>query len=150
MNIYKFIFLNFILFVVFVYLNFFIQQYYHTSTTSTISLTEIINKNNFNLRGLLLGSVFGFVFGFVDNFFLVMGIDNIVKYFHGNTITKAGIGNTYSNIVACFIGVFISDIMVTMTESRGEEFPLWASSIGMLIGCLSGLYFGKLIIKPYK
>ena len=110
-----------------------------------VSISEILNRNNLSIRSVAIGSVFGFVFGFIDNLFLAIGIDNLQKYFPGDIITKSGLGNTYSDVIASFVGTSAAYFVTKYTNSSEDEVPLWANSFGMFWGCLVGLYVGKLV-----
>lgn len=144
MNLKVFIFLNIALIVGSVYIVWYVRN---KNEDEYVSLNKIINRDNLTLRAILIGSIFGFVFGFIDNLFLVIGLKNLDYLFPGDLITKSGLGNTYSDVIASFIGTFIAYFMNIYTNSKEDEFPLWANSLGMFIGCLVGLYVGKGITR---
>ena len=144
MNLKVFIFLNIALIVGSVYIVWYVRN---KNEDEYVSLNKIINRDNLTLRAILIGSIFGFVFGFIDNLFLVIGLKNLDYLFPGDFITKSGLGNTYSDVIASFIGTFIAYFMNIYTNSKEDEFPLWANSLGMFIGCLVGLYVGKGITR---
>ena len=146
MQLVTFIVFNITIVAFSLYLNYIIPNDDPNETT----LWDTINHHNINIRSILIGGVFGFVFGFIDNFFLVIGIDNLTKYMPGDTITQSGLGNTYSDVVASLVGVFVSNAMHSIMKTHDEKFPLWADSMGILLGCLFGLYVGKLFIKYKK
>ena len=144
MNLKTFILLNIVLIIGSVYIVWYIRN---KNEKEYVSLSKIINRENLTLRAILIGSIFGFVFGFIDNLFLVIGLNNLEHFFPGDLLTKSGLGNTYSDVIASFIGTFIAHFMTIYTNSQEDEFPLWANSFGMFIGCLVGLYAGKGIAR---
>ena len=144
MNLKTFILLNIVLIIGSVYIVWYIRN---KNEKEYVSLDKIINRDNLTLRGILIGSIFGFVFGFIDNLFLVIGLNNLNYLFPGDLLTKSGLGNTYSDVIASFIGTFIAHFMTIYTNSQEDEFPLWVNSFGMFIGCLVGLYAGKGIAR---
>ena len=144
MNLKTFILLNIVLIIGSVYIVWYVRN---KNEKEYVSLSKIINRENLTLRAILIGSIFGFVFGFIDNFFLVIGLNNLNYLFPGDLLTKSGLGNTYSDVIASFIGTFIAHFMTIYTNSQEDEFPLWANSFGMFIGCLVGLYAGKGITR---
>lgn len=144
MNLKTFLLLNVALIVGSVYIVWYVRN---QNEEEYVSLHKIINRDNLTLRAILIGSIFGFVFGFIDNLFLVIGLNNIEHLFPGDLLTKSGLGNTYSDVVASFIGTFIAYFMTIYTNSQEDEFPLWANSLGMFVGCLVGLYVGKGIAR---
>jgi len=144
MNLKIFLLLNVTLIVGSVYIVWYVRN---QNEEEYVSLHKIINRDNLTLRAILIGSIFGFVFGFIDNLFLVIGLNNLEHLFPGDLLTKSGLGNTYSDVVASFIGTFIAYFMTIYTNSQEDEFPLWANSLGMFVGCLVGLYAGKGIAR---
>jgi len=144
MNLKTFILLNIVLIIGSVYIVWYVRN---KNEKEYVSLSKIINRDNLTLRAILIGSIFGFVFGFIDNLFLVIGLNNLDYLFPGDLLTKSGLGNTYSDVIASFIGTFIAHFMTIYTNSQEDEFPLWANSFGMFIGCLVGLYAGKGIAR---
>lgn len=140
MNLKVFLFLNVALIVGSIYIVWYIRN---KNEKEYVSIHKIINRDNLTLRAIIVGSIFGFVFGFIDNLFLVIGLNNLEYLFQGDLLTKSGLGNTYSDVIASFIGTFIAYFMTIYTNSQEDEFPLWANSFGMFVGCLVGLYVGK-------
>lgn len=97
------------------------------------------------LKNVLLGATFAFVFGFIDNLFLVLGVDNLEKLFSGyseNVI--AGIGNTYSDIIAAFLSSYIS--VIAFNKYGVPPFISWVDAIGVFFGCIVGILVPQLFI----
>lgn len=144
MNLTTFLIFNVIVVVSSVLINYYVTK---NDTDNNESILDTINNHNLTLRGIVLGGVFGFVFGLIDNLFLFIGLDNLIKYFPGNHMMKSGWSNTYSDVIASFVGTFAGSIMQTITKSHGEEFPLWANSLGIFFGCVAGMYIGRVVAK---
>ena len=108
MNLKTFLLLNVALIVGSVYIVWYVRN---QKEEEYVSLHKIINRDNLTLRAIVIGSIFGFVFGFIDNLFLVIGLNNLEHLFPGDLLTKSGLGNTYSDVVASFIGTFIAYFM---------------------------------------
>ena len=86
---------------------------------------------------VLSGLTFGIVFGFIDNAGLWFGMEALDPYIKAGPLTKAGVGNTYSDFLGSTVGTFASAIMVHLTGVK--EAPLWANTVGVFIGCLLGI-----------
>jgi hypothetical protein len=101
------------------------------------------NNSEVTLKKLLVGMSFGMIFGFIDNFGLWYGMDYLDPYIPGGNLTKAGYGNTFSDFIGSTMGTSISIILGTMYPT--EESPIWVNSLGIVVGCLLGLYIPKYI-----
>ena len=111
-----------------------------------ITLYNYLNRGDIpSMKNLIIGLIFGLIFGFIDNFGLWMGIDVFYKYIPGGTLSKAGWGNTYSNVLGALIGTFLADISRIYFDYDSNDQPLWLKSIGILVGCILGMEAGKLI-----
>ena len=108
-----------------------------------ITLKEFLNsgKEPPSMKTILIGLVFGIVFGFIDNAGLWFGMDALDKYLPGGPLTKAGYGNTYSDFLGATLGTFIGIIFKTLMPV--DNIPIWADTIGILIGCLLGIFIPK-------
>ena len=84
---------------------------------------------------------FGIVFGFIDNAGLWFGINSLEKYIPGGILDKAGWGNTYSDFLGATLGTSIAIILKTFMPI--SNVPIWTDSIGVLIGCILGIYIPK-------
>ena len=88
-------------------------------------------------KTVLSGLTFGIVFGFIDNAGLWFGMEALDPYIPGGPLTKAGVGNTYSDFLGSTVGTFASVIMIHLTDVK--QSPLWANTIGIFLGCLLGI-----------
>lgn len=91
-------------------------------------------------RTILLGMLFGIIFGFLDNLFLFIGIDSLEHLMPDNELIKAGLGNTFSDVIGAIVGTFIGSIGQILFSYDETVIPLWANTVGIFIGCLLGLY----------
>ena len=90
------------------------------------------------------------VFGFIDNAGLFFGgvyLEELFEKLPGGDDANvlAGYGNTYSDFLGSFLGTFIGLIISNLTNIY--EGPIWANSVGIVIGCLIGIFIPKLILK---
>jgi hypothetical protein len=101
------------------------------------------NNSEVTFKKVFIGMSFGIIFGFIDNFGLWYGMDYLDPYIAGGNLTKAGYGNTFSDFIGSTMGTSISIILSTMYPT--EEAPIWVNSLGIVLGCLLGLYIPKYI-----
>jgi len=99
--------------------------------------------NKYTLKEILVGMSSSFVFGFIDNGGLFFGMDALDPFLPGGTITKAGVGNTYSDALGSILGSFIGGSIENYTGLKYA--PLWAQSVGLVLGCLVGILVPRLI-----
>ncbi len=93
------------------------------------------------------------VFGFVDNAGLFFGMDALDPVFeklkggnHG--LINAGYGNTFSDAIGAFLGTFIGSYIAD--KSGIYDGPLWAQAIGIVIGCILGVYIPAGMTGAFK
>ena len=102
-------------------------------------------------KGILLGMSSGVVFGFIDNAGLWFGMDALDPFLDTipgiGDLTKAGLGNTFSDAVGAFAGTFAGIIIQKSLIKDDEDIPefIWAEAIGVIIGCLLGIFIPRLI-----
>ena len=89
---------------------------------------------------ILFGMVFGLVFGFLDNFFLFYGIETLNTLMPKDPIIQAGLGNTISDGVGSIIGTYLAIIGKHFYKYDDDNTPIWATTVGIIFGCLLGLY----------
>lgn len=108
------------------------------------SLIRLLNNDQpLTVKNLLVGMSFGIVFGFIDNASLWVGLDTFKKHIPGSILVKSGWANTYSSTLAATIG---TTVFITLKYClKVENSPIWLNSIGILIGCILGLYVPKFI-----
>ncbi|AUS02913.1 TMhelix containing protein [Vibrio phage 2.275.O._10N.286.54.E11] len=89
------------------------------------------------------------MFGFIDNFLLVLfgeAIDQTISATFGfSTMFSAGLGNTFSDAIGAMGEVFIAGAIIwafgeAKTEGVSRKFILLASTLGIIVGCLVGLF----------
>ena len=104
-----------------------------------LTLIQFLNNSDGtpSLKSILVGMMSGIVFGFVDNAGLFFGMDALDPYLPGGELTKAGLGNTYSDALGSFLSVFIGNLIQKSTGI--EKTPLWADTVGIVFGCLIGI-----------
>lgn len=121
----------------------------------TLSLSKFLgfsnmypdSKNSFRYI-FMISLISGIVFGFIDNGGLYFGMDKLDPILPGDELEKAGWGNTFSDVLGSFLATFIGSIVRTLSKVE-EDPPLIADAIGILIGCILGIYIPK-AIKNYK
>jgi nitrogen fixation-related uncharacterized protein len=119
---------------------------------SFLGLKVNSNEKDNIWKGVLLGMTSGVVFGFIDNAGLWFGMDALEPFLNQipgmGELTKAGLGNTFSDAVGSFAGTFASIIIRSKLISNDEEnIPqfIWAEAIGIIIGCLLGIIIPRMI-----
>jgi hypothetical protein len=81
---------------------------------------------------------FGFVFGFIDNAAIWLSINPIRNYFSGSLFINAGWANTYSDFLGATAGTSIALILKTFFPI--SDVPIWVDTVGVLFGCIVGMY----------
>ena len=108
------------------------------------SVSWLLNgEKPFRVRTLLLAMLSALTFGFVDNAGLFFGMDALDSYLPGGELTRAGWGNTFSDGIGAFIGAFVGKIVMMLTGFDGG--PIYADFVGIVIGCILGIYIPKFI-----
>lgn len=87
----------------------------------------------------MIGLIFGMVFGFIDNLGLWLGVDTLQKYMPGGLLTKAALGNTYSDFLGVIVGTSVSTIAKESLDYDDDKEPIWLNMVGIVIGCLVGM-----------
>ena len=109
-------------------------------------LDKYIKGKKFSIVGLFMAlGVSAIVFGFLDNFGIWMGIDKLNDYLPGGELTKAALGNTYSDMLGAIVGTSISIMAQDGLNYDDDNEPIWLNTIGILLGCLLGLVAGRLV-----
>ena len=101
------------------------------------SMMEFMDLTNPSMQSILVGMGSGMVFGFIDNAGLWFGMDALDPILPGGELTKAGLGNTFSDFLGSFLATFIGNIIANKTGV--ENTPIWSESIGVVTGCLLGI-----------
>ena len=115
---------------------------YRFSDKSTV--LEFLDIRPFpSAMSILTGMVANIVFGIIDNGGLFFGMSALDPFLPEGELTRAGLGNTFSDGLGAFLGTFSGVIIRSMTKI--EDTPLWSDAVGIVIGCLIGLYVPKMI-----
>lgn len=104
---------------------------------------------------LIIGLAAQSVFGFIDNSGLFAGLDASDEWFEekfqpGTPLgsiadatderQKAGLGNTFSDLLGAFMGEFIGMIFGDIIDPQGQIYtPFWLAAFGVFIGCIFGI-----------
>lgn len=109
------------------------------------------NKNNVlefldirpfpSILAIITGMVANIVFGIIDNGGLFFGMSALDPFLPQGELTRAGLGNTFSDGLGAFLGTFSGVIIKSITKI--DDTPLWSDAVGIIIGCLIGLYVPK-------
>ena len=97
------------------------------------------------VSGFLVGLVSSVIFGMIDNGGLYFGMSALDPILPGDDLEKAGWGNTFSDFLGGFLGTFIGILVKNLTKI--EDTPLYSEVIGIVIGCIFGIYIPKMIKK---
>lgn len=95
------------------------------------------------LISILTGMMANIVFGIIDNGGLFFGMSALDPFLPSGELTRAGLGNTFSDGLGAFLGSFTSVMIKTVTKV--EDTPLWADAFGIVVGCLIGLYVPRYV-----
>ena len=110
----------------------------------SIGFIDWINQGKLTIKGVLVSLLFGIVFGFLDNLFLWIGIDNMMDFIPGGTLTKGAWGNTYSDFIGATVGASVASIAKSLMDVDVEP-PIWINAVAMPIGCILGMFVGRSI-----
>ena len=111
-----------------------------------VTLAEFWGLRGFSALGVFVGMISGIVFGAIDNGGLFFGMDALDPFLPKGELVRAGLGDTFSNVVGSVASVFVGIIVREATGFEGE-YPIWSLTLGMLIGCLLGVYVPHYITK---
>ena len=108
------------------------------------TLPELLGlTGGYSAKQIMVGMVSNFIFGFIDNAGLFFGMDALEPFISGGANTKAGLGNTFSDALGSFLGTFIGTSIQNYTLVT--DWPLYSEVIGIIIGCLFGVYIPRAI-----
>ena len=94
-----------------------------------------------SLLAIITGMFANIIFGIIDNGGLFFGMSALDPFLPEGELTRAGLGNTFSDGLGAFLGTFSGVIIKSITKI--EDTPLWSDAVGIVIGCLIGLYVPK-------
>ena len=107
-----------------------------------VGFIEWMNQGQLTLMGVTVSLLFGIVFGFLDNLFLWIGIDSMMDFIPGGTLTKGAWGNTYSDFIGATVGASIASIAKSLMDVDDTP-PIWVNAVAMPIGCILGMIVGR-------
>ena len=144
-SVQKFILFNIIIIFSSLYIAYHVKLYsLRKDHEEPIGFVDWINQGKVTISGLAISLVFGVVFGFLDNLFLWIGIDNMMDFIPGGTLTKGAWGNTYSDFIGATVGASIASIGKSLLDVD-EPPPIWINAVAMPIGCILGMVVGRSI-----
>ena len=142
-KLYNFVLFNIILISISFYTAFRIKQYsLQQNNKEPIGFLDWINQGKITLKGITVSLLFGIVFGFLDNLFLWIGIDSMMNFITGGTLTKGAWGNTYSDFIGATVGASIASIGESLLNVDDSP-PIWINAVAMPLGCILGMMVGK-------
>lgn len=94
-----------------------------------------------SILAIITGMFANIIFGIIDNGGLFFGMSALDPFLPEGELTRAGLGNTFSDGLGAFLGTFSGVIIKSITKI--EDTPLWSDAVGIIIGCLIGLYVPK-------
>jgi hypothetical protein len=133
--------LKFLTICVILVLIFGIIAYNMSDKTNVLSFLDIYPFPS--MASILTGIVSNVVFGIIDNGGLFYGMSALDPFLPKGELTRAGLGNTFSDGLGAFLGTFSGMIIRNIT--RIDDTPMWCDVVGIVIGCLIGLYVPKIL-----
>lgn len=109
-----------------------------------LTLWDFVIGEDLSIESIIVGMSSGFIFGIIDNSGLFFGIDALDPFLPRGKLISAGLGNTFSNVLGTASGAYASIIVRNMFKFK-SEYPVWTEMIGMLFGCLIGIYIPHMI-----
>lgn len=103
-------------------------------------------SSKFTWKHIMVGMASNIIFGMIDNgglFFGMDALDPILPTKPGEDLLKAGYGNTFSDMLGSFLGTFVGNTISNVSQI--DQGPLWAEVIGIVIGCLLGMFIPSMI-----
>lgn len=122
------------------------REQYVKETGKDMSVMDFLNGGRSpSLKSVLIGMGSGVVFGFIDNAGLWFGMDALDPYLPGGPLTKAGLGNTFSDLLGSSLGTFVG-LIIQMTLNKDDTpVPVWSEALGVMVGCLFGILVPRMI-----
>lgn len=122
---------------------------YAMRTDRDVSLLRWLDQD-ITAASIVIGMAAGVVFGCMDNLLLMIGItslDSVLKNlpFGNDSSALAGYGNAFSGFVSLFVSTFLSRGLASTTGVDPDKAPLWASSMGLVLGSVIGIVLPRLV-----
>jgi hypothetical protein len=98
-----------------------------------------------SLESIAVGMMSGMVFGFIDNAGLFYGMEALDQYMEKlpngcYRNVQSGYGNAFADAFSSILSVFAGKMIVDATGSSADDTPLWSQTLGIIIGCLLGVF----------
>jgi len=139
----RFLVLNVIAISISFYIAFIVHRHYlKGADKKDNTFLDWFNQGKITPRSLLVSLMFGIVFGFMDNFFMWIGVEKMMSFIPGGTLTKGAWGNTYSDLIGATLGAAVARIGQDIFNTDPTP-PIWINAIAMPIGCVIGMFAGK-------
>lgn len=103
----------------------------------------INGEQKFTFKVFILSMIAAMVFGFVDNSGLWFGMDALEYYIPGGPLTQAGWSNGFSNVMGKIIEVILAKLIYVLFMVKHG--PMYAEVLGVVIGCILGIYIPRAI-----
>jgi hypothetical protein len=113
-----------------------------------LTLAEFLNMTHLSTRTIVAGMAGGFIFGFINIVAMWFGMSTFSAWFsrHGVSENEASsYANMYGNVIASIAGTFVALTVSTKADVDLNTTPLWANTLGILLGCIVGIMAGKVI-----
>ena len=108
------------------------------------SILKLLNiTDSFTTKEIIVGMSSNIIFGFIDNATLFFGLSALKPYLPGGEYIQTGLANTFADVLALFLGTVISAGLEGYTGVNRQ--PIWAKIIGIVIGCLLGVFIPAVI-----
>ena len=103
-----------------------------------LTMSEFIGINpRPSFKSVMIGMASNLAFGMIDNGGLWTGMDALDPFLPGGHLTKAALGNTFSDGLGAFLGTFCGIIIKNNMDKEDKITPpMWSEAVGIIAGCL--------------
>lgn len=103
-----------------------------------LSMSEFIGFSpRPSIKSVMIGMASHLAFGMIDNGGLWTGMDALDPFLPGGALTKAALGNTFSDGLGAFLGTFCGIIIKNNMDKEDKITPpMWSEAVGIILGCL--------------
>lgn len=78
---------------------------------------------------------------------MFIGIAALDPFLFGGELSRAGLGNTFSDVVGAFAATFVGDAIARANPEATSQIPVWAFAVGIFVGTLLGIAIPRVFIK---